>query len=132
VAKRRSRGITGDSDRPDRRLVISSTFSTLPPSLGPARFESSTRTIKPPVYGAGAERVHDSYISAAPRGSRNRRDYHAVMPRAPFREYRFADAARSASMRLGRLANASAASRFIPLFPMHDDVTRSLRDCYVI
>lgn len=33
VAKRRSRGITSDSDRSDRRLVISSTFSTLSPSL---------------------------------------------------------------------------------------------------
>lgn len=87
---RRSRGITGDSDRSDRRLVISSTFSTLSPSLGTARSESSARAVKQPIYGARAERIHGSYIYPAPRGSRNHCDYRAVMRRIPSRELRFA------------------------------------------
>lgn len=90
VAKRRSRGITDDSDRLDRRLVISSTFSTLSPSLRTARSESFARAVKQSIYGVRAECIHGSYIYSAPWGFRNHCDYREVMRRIPSRELRFA------------------------------------------
>jgi len=90
VAKRRSRGITDDSDRSDRRLVISSTFSTLSPSLRIARSESFARAVKQSIYSARVECIHGSYIYSTPWGFRNHCDYRAVMRRIPSRELRFA------------------------------------------